>query len=333
MKRNVMKKTVMMCVSICLLAGMIPASALSWGDATHAYISDGLKTHVGHENRNQLWGSLGPDIFNYIFDPALCPAWMADQTHGATDDSFMKVWNAAGTASEKALALGFVSHNELWGADFTAHISGLTFGHDWGYINEKAIVLLNTSLNGAVSSDPQLNPTFGEIFAGIGMNEEQQLIVAHVIVEYAIDTMLVKDVSHFNGQKVSSAARHRGPEFPGLLVNAFAADYAANCFGGDGATAAYIITAAEEAYRDAMISYGRIISRPERIAVKLIAEQIVALAPDFLGGSLPVPEEDVISIVRAAIYASMEVCDDYLTEINATIQFVGENLIHHGISY
>ena len=141
MKGNVTKKAVMTFGLICLLLAMIPTIVFSWGDATHIYISDRLKARVGYENRNEMWGSLGPDIFNFVFDPALCPTWLADQTHGSTPDSFMKVWNAAGTTAEKALAYGFVSHNEAWGADFTAHISGLTFGHDWGYINEKAMVL------------------------------------------------------------------------------------------------------------------------------------------------------------------------------------------------
>jgi hypothetical protein len=29
----------------------------------------------------------------------------------------------------------------------------------------------------------------------------------------------------------------------------------------------------------------------------------------------------------------MSICDDYLAEINATIEFVGKNLNEHGISY
>jgi hypothetical protein len=82
-----------------------------------------------------------------------------------------------------------------------------------------------------------------------------------------------------------------------------------------------------------MIFYGRAISLPEPIAAQLIAEQIVALAPGFLGGPLPIPEADAVEIVIAMIYASMEICDDYLTEINATIEFVENNLITNGIVY
>jgi hypothetical protein len=312
---------------------MMPAVAFSWGDATHVYISDKLKARFGLNHINERWGSLGPDIFNFIFDPTLCPTWLADETHGRVVDSFMNVWNAASTISEKALAYGFVTHNEAWGADYTAHISGLTFGDGVGYINAKAMILLDTPLDPTQPYDPVLNPKFAEVFAGIGMTSEQQLIIAHVVAEYAIDIMLKNDVDHFIGRKLRLAARYRSPKFPALLVEAYAADYVANCPGMDYPTAAYIITSAEAEYRSGMISYGRAISQPESIAVQLIAEQIVALAPGFLGGPLPIPEADAVELVIVAIYDSMTICDDYMTEINATIDFVDENLITHGITH
>jgi hypothetical protein len=320
---KVTKKAFMTVCLICLSLAIVPALAFSWGDATHVYISDRLKAQWGYNNINEMWGSLGPDIFNFVFDPALCPVWLADQTHA---DSFMKVWDKADTTSEKALAYGFVSHNEAWGADHTAHVSGRTFGQDYGYINEKAMVLLDTPITPAY-------PTFGEIFASIGMDPDQQLMVAHVIAEYAIDIMLRNDVDPLIGLKIKVAALARSKKFPALLVDAYAADYASNCPGIDYPTAAYVIVSAEEEYRNGMISYGKYISRSEPVAVQLIAKQIVELAPGFLGGPLPIPEADAIELVKAAIYVSMEICDDYMTEINATIEYVDSNLITNGITY
>jgi hypothetical protein len=145
--------------------------------------------------------------------------------------------------------------------------------------------------------------------------------------------MLKNDADRFIGRKLMMAARARSSMLPGLLVEAYAADYAANCVGIDYPTAVSIITSAEAEYRNNMIFYGRAISLPEPIAAQLIAEQIVALAPGFLGGPLPIPEADAVEIVIAMIYASMEICDDYLTEINATIEFVENNLITNGIVY
>ena len=325
MKREVTKRAVMTFVSVCLFLAMMPVAAFSWGDATHAYISDRLKARVGYKNINEMWGSLGADIFNYIFDETLCPGWLAEQTHGRPGDSFMKVWDAAGTRAEKALALGFVSHNELWGADFTAHISGLTFGPVWGYINTKAMELLNTPLY------PD-QPKLGEILGAIGLTWDKQMIVAHVITEYAIDMMLRNDVDPYLGLKLGIAAHARSKKFPALLVEAYAADYVANCHGIDYSTAASIITLAEAEYRKGMIFYGHVISRPEPIAVKLIAEQIVALASGFLGEGFSIPE-NAPEIIEQAAYNAMTICSDYLAEIDATVDYVGDQLVSHGITY
>src|SRR5512139_1870449 len=103
MKRKVTKKTVMVLASICFLLAMVPVTAFSWGDATHAYISDRLGARTGYKNINEMWGSLGPDIFNFIFDETLCPAWLAESTH---TESFMNVWEVENTTTEKALAYG-----------------------------------------------------------------------------------------------------------------------------------------------------------------------------------------------------------------------------------
>ncbi len=333
MKTNRMRKEWMMLGLCFLILFSLSTEAFAWGDATHLYISDRLKIRFGHNHTNEMWGSFGPDIFNFIFDPTLCPIWLAEQTHGRTTESFMKVWNAADKTSEKALAYGFVGHNEVWGADYSAHISGLTFGQGIGYINAKALVLLDTPIDPTAPHDPSLNPKFSEIFSGIGMTSEQQLIIAHVITEYAIDIMLKNDVDRSIGRKLKVAARTRSSKFPGLLVDAYAADYAANCAGIDYLTAASIITSAEAEYRNNMISYGKALSQSEPITVQLIAEQIVALASGFLGGPLPIPETDAGEIVKAMIYVSMEICDDYITEINATIEFVKNNLVNNGITY
>ncbi len=101
---------------ICCLFLAMPATAFTWNQATHAYIAQELGARAGLENLNEMWGSVAPDMFNYVFDPALCVGWISDQTQGADPDSAMKIWSAAGTDKEEALALGFVSHNDSWGA-------------------------------------------------------------------------------------------------------------------------------------------------------------------------------------------------------------------------
>jgi len=328
MTRMINRKAFMIFGLICLLLIMIPAAAFSWNQATHAYIADRLGARVSHANLDEMWGSVAPDFFNYVFDPNLCPGWIADQTQGTYSDTFMKVWNAAGTHAEDALAYGFVSHNEQWGADHVAHESSLTLEHDKGYIIAKEELLLNTPLEEGNS-----HPTFGEVFASLGMSPYEGEMVAHLITEDAVDIMLGKDADPLLGRKLATAAHARSSEFPVLLIKAFGEDYADYCFGGDMATAASVLAAVEEEHRKNMIFLGRAISQPEPVAVQLLAEQVAQVVPEFLGKPLPITEAEFVEIVKTAIFRSMEICADYKAEIDATIEFVANNLKDHGIAY
>jgi hypothetical protein len=304
---------------------MIPAAAFPWNQATHAYIADRLGTRAGHDNLNEMWGSTAPDFFNYIFDPAVCPGWVSDQTHGMHAETFMNVWNAADSNAENALAYGFLSHNEVWGADQTAHEACRTCGQNDGYIIVKAKQLLVTPINPA---NPLL--TFGDAFATLGMSPDEALLVAHVSTEYAVDIMLGNDMDRLLGRKLATAARSETKGFRPLLVKAYATDYAAYCFGGDYSTAAKALTAAEKGHRKDMIFLGQAISQSAPAAVQLLAEQLEAILEDFLGGPLPA---NALEILKAGIFSSMTLCDDYRAEIEATIEFVAENLKDHGIVY
>jgi hypothetical protein len=328
MKRKVITK-VSLSVLICILFVMMPAAAFSWSQATHAYIADRLGARVGYDNLNEMWGSVAPDLFNFVFDPAVCPGWIADQTQGTYSDTFLKVWNVAATNAEDALAYGFVSHNEQWGADHSAHESGLRPGYEnEGYIITKAKLLLNAPIG---PTNPQ--QTFGDVFAGLGMNPDEALLIAHVITEDAIDIRLGNEVDPLLGRKLATAARNETKMFRALLVEAYAADYADYCFGGDYATAASVLTATEEGHRKYMIFLGQAISKSEPAAAQLLAQQLVSILPELLGNPLPVPEAEAVEIVRAAMFSAMDICDDYLAEINATIEFVDKNLKEHGIAY
>jgi hypothetical protein len=312
---------------IFVLFVMIPSAAFSWNQATHAYISERLGARVGHDNLSEMWGSVGPDLLNFIFDSDVCPGWISDQTHGTYSETFMKVWNAASTKSEKPLAYGFLTHNQSWGADFTAHVSGRTFGQEEGYIITKAKLLLTTPC------PANHDQTFGDAFASFGMDPDEGLLVAHLISEYAIDIMLRNDVDPLIGRKLATAARDVTKRFPALLTKAFAKDYADQCFGGDASAAADVLTAAEKEHRKNMIFLGQAISQSKPVAVQLLAEQVVGVLSDFLGGPLLVPEAQAVEIVNAAIYSSMDLCNDYREEIDATIEFVGKNLEDQGITY
>jgi hypothetical protein len=314
---------------ICLTFVMMPAAAFAWNQATHAYIAARLGARVGSDTLNEMWGSVAPDFFNFVFDPALCPGWIADQTQGEDPASAAKIWSVASTDKERALAFGFVSHNDSWGADFVAHHSGLRPGYEAeGYIITKAQQLLNVPLN---PDNPQ--GTFGDVFAGLGMSADEALLVAHGITEEAVDIRLGTEVDRLLGRKLAAAARGDTRRFPPLLVKTFAADYADHCFGGDNSTAASVLTATENEHRKNMIFLGQAISQSPPVAVQLLAEQLVGVLPNFLGGSLPISDGEAVGIIGASMFSAMGLCDDYRAEIEAAVEFVGKNLEDHGITY
>ena len=202
-------------------------------------------------------------------------------------------------------------------------------GEDDGYVIMKARQLLGTPMNPA---NPLL--TFGAAFATLGMSPDEALLVAHVSTEYAVDIRLGHDADPLLGRKLATAARNDTRRFRPLLIKAYAADYAASCFGGDDMAAASALTAAEQGHRKDMIYLGQAISQPEPVAAQLLAEQLAAMLPEFLGGPLPVPEAAAVAILQAGITAAMSLCgDDYRAEIDATIGFVEQSLKDHGISY
>lgn len=308
----VRKKALLPLGIVCALFLLTPAAAFSWNQATHAYIADHLGARAGHDNLDELWGSVAPDFFNYVFDPATCPGWMSDQAQGTDPATVMKVWNAARTRSEYAFAYGFLSHNGTWGADYVAHTSGLLAGYeDDGYIISKAKLLLQT---------------YGDAFAGLGMSQDTALLVAHVIAEYAIDIRLGSEVDPLLGRKLAAAARNVTRPVRSVLIRAFAADYAAQCFGGDRSRAVSVMIAAENAFRGEMIFLGRAISQSAPVAVQRIAERLVTVLGE-LGYSVPV------ATLRAALVDAIAMSDDYMAEVDATIDFVGEGLQDHGITY
>jgi len=81
-------------------------------------------------------------LFNYLFlIPELMPfsQYLQGQVHGTPgDESFMKVWDSSRCGLQRSLAYGFLSHNDVWGADYTAHHKACTTGLNEGYVITKA---------------------------------------------------------------------------------------------------------------------------------------------------------------------------------------------------
>jgi len=294
----------------------IATPALPWGSATHAYI-DGQLGKRAVFDAQERYGGMGADVFNFMFtNPAI-----ATYLYGQSHKEFMKVWEAAHSHTAKALAFGFVSHNDVWGADWTAHHDGLTFGQGQGYVIAKAEIL-----KGMLIQVPE--------FAELGLPDPVVMEIAHNFVEYGAD-ILLKRSDPLIGQKMLVSALVRSPEFPLLLVKAYGKDLAATT-GMTKREAAQLITTTEMEFRKTIIAYGQALTMDEGTAVQLLSEQMAAFAVGFLNAyGIVLPEEvDLAPLLNFGIGAAMELCaPDFQGELTATVAEVKQQLKAHEIRY
>ncbi len=267
------KKTFMASGIIFLVLVFFSSNAFPWGSATHAYIDDHLSKKWGFKNMNEIYGGMAPDIFNYMFNYPDYMGYLYSQTH----NEFLRVWDEAKSRQGKALAYGFASHNDVWGADFTAHHSGRTFGQNEGYIIAKAYIL-----KAKLEQIPE--------YAALQLPDDIALEISHNLVEAGADILVKrKRMDLFIGQKIITSAILRSPEFPFLLVNAYAKEfskYARISY----LEAARLITSAEREFRKTTILYGQALTQDEATAIQLISEQMAGLAEAFLAAyGIPLP--------------------------------------------
>src|SRR5512138_3324251 len=112
---------------LALLVLCWPSRAAAWGSATHAYVVD----HIGKSNELQniaeMYGAMVPDLFNTHWQGAAnreLAACIRSGTHGyplTGSDGFGRIWAMGRFGFARNVAFGYVSHNDLWGADHGAH--------------------------------------------------------------------------------------------------------------------------------------------------------------------------------------------------------------------
>ena len=150
----------------------LASTAYPWGFATHAYLAHWLNKQEGQRDLNEMYGSMTPDMFNFRFDlPVYGPGQIYDQLH----NEWQNIWDQKKTGMEKAAGYGFISHNDAWGADYTAHHAGVTYGTDEGYVIAKAQELL-------AYDDTLLDY----------VDDETALELCHVFVEYGVEILTTR---------------------------------------------------------------------------------------------------------------------------------------------
>lgn len=303
-------------VTLMLATLFVTTSAFPWGSATHAYI-DGQLGKRAVFDAQERYGGMGADVFNFMFANPDIAKYLYLQSH----TGFMQVWDSARKPAEKALAFGFVSHNDVWGADMTAHHDGLTFGQGQGYVIAKAVIL-----KGMLNQVPA--------FAALELPDPVAMEIAHNFVEYGTDILLKRNDPQI-GQKMIISALVRRPDFPLLLIKAYGEGLAATA-GISRLEAAQLITTTEMEFRKTIISYGQALTMDEETAVQLLAEQMGTLAAAFLNAyGIVLPDGvDLAPLLNLGISQAMLLCaPDFQMELAATVDEVKQQLKEHKISY
>jgi hypothetical protein len=314
-----MKRTICLGLLGLLVLAVGAPSAFAWGSATHAYMNSLMRSPGSKAGLDFIYCGMAPDIFNYMFDKPVYLAYLQDQTH----HSFMKVWNARRLASERADALGFVSHNDTWGEDSTAHHQSRTLLKTEGYVITKAKALHEYLW--ANSPDYQA-------LSGLGITYDTYLELCHEMVEAAGDILMARLEPRIGGIIVKAALRP-GADLQNLLVRAYLDDFLAFAAAASLPISAEqgeaLIRGTEQEFRQSMVAYGTLLQQDEATIIAMMTENYNSMVTGYLaalGITLP-PGTDMRPLIQAAISVSMTLCaSDYKREIIATKTYVKAQL-------
>ena len=201
-----MKKKVLIGAILVLTFSM---TAAAWDVLGSAYVMEMIRGGAGNAPGNELYGSTAPDFVNYMIGTPYY-SFCYDLTH----KDFMRVWHMSGNGNKskelQKVALGFVSHNGLWGSDYVAHVSARSGDTTKGYVINQAIFLEQVYAAAGVWAALQLEEAPYQL----------KLELCHNIVEYIIDVQ-VWEQDHSIAGRVAAAAGARNSGFPALVTQAY----------------------------------------------------------------------------------------------------------------
>ncbi len=317
-----------------LLSGVMGSQhAFGWGNATHVYFAKHLGVQVGTLNLNEIYGAVLPDMFNLEFTEE--GQTLAYAFHWKTDLMSGLYSNAPSRAS-KAAFYGFYSHNNAWGADYTAHDNGRTVGNKGWIISQAdrfspkmvpyiAQILIDAGLDAA---DPT---TTKEVALGTA-----QLIapdMAHDLIETAVDVLVRRCLDPLVGARLYYAAKERSNEIPLVIARVLKADVEA-------------MKAGEKLYQEGMMQYGQMFMLPEDQLVAMIGEMSAKIATGFLQVKLapavaaePLPglklekiSVDAAKVSEFLVQAIDQVKPVFRNELSATLCYLEKEMPKHGIT-
>jgi hypothetical protein len=273
-----MKRKFSMAVGVVAALLLISTAGYSWNYATHAYIGGKIGALMPLLKMNQVYGIMAPDIFNLDFT-LLTDNVLRGYTHGipkedpsGPNQDFMNVWFKASGPLQRAVAFGYVAHNDAWACDYVAHWKAIppppAFAQPYQDQPPGYIIALAVELDKVLEANGGWDQITGLVGAPLPISD--RINFTHNIVEFAGD-ILIKRADPLIGKKVFEAALVRTPEFPGLLKSAIPG-YAG------------MIDLAEETFRQQIKDYGLLlwIAPSEDFFIDVVSDQLATFAVQYL---------------------------------------------------
>jgi len=278
MKRLIVLAVLMTSVSVIL--GV--TSSWSFNPITHIFIAE--QVFSGCYNKIDLYyGSIAPDLALYVTDPDQRQKTFID-THYESIDLRSYAWGSV----QRAFSKGWLTHNEVWGADHFAHAE-YSLNDGKGYVYEKAEAL-----------------NFGDL--------DQTGEFAHYVIEATIDLLLKwREYDENLGKKLLRANLLRSWQDRFLLTKVLVwrertIDWPT-------------LVSAERTFRSLVGRYGMALALPYPLDVKALIELGVQLAQELYGITVT-PQE-----LRAILVNAISLCaPDYGGVINEAIESIESHL-------
>ena len=299
--------------ALVLLLSLGISLGFGWGNATHVYFSNCLGVKFGPLNQNEIYGSVLPDLFN--LEPSA--AGLADAFHFNTD-LMMDLYLAAPSREAKAAVYGFITHNNVWGADFTAHDNGITVGNK-GWVIYYADKLAPRMKLYLVSLFTNIGVPAGDAEGIAGLLAPA---MAHDLVETAVDVLVKRSMDPLIGERLYRAAKVRSADVPEVFASALAGYIPRDRF-LDG----------EKEYREGMMMYGQLFMLPEATLIQELGNLSAGVAAGYIKANTNLDVTvDPAKVVEYLTMAIDLVKPHYRLELYATLINLEKEMAKHRIA-
>lgn len=258
-----------------LIISFLPAISGAIGSGAHIYVTENV---FGSNDVDLLYGSIAPDLSIYVPESG---AWTTgfEDTHY----NYVELWPRGWEVDWKRFSMGWMVHNEIWGADYYSHIEYPAGSGMPGYVIQKASMLAPL----IPIPDPDL-----------------RMEIAHTAVEFAIDVLVQEHLDNQLGMKLQYINSVRSDRDLQRLFNILAAK--------GKVTDRKTLSSSEQAFRRIVQLYSGALAASSVNDMSPLAQLGSNMAWELYG--VVIPPEQVLALLNASMSLCAEDFDEFIEE-------------------